>query len=70
MYGSRPANFQLNTYTLPGVQKGCEKSICTVNETLYYKARSGVVSYDGSTPTDISEALPGGYTEAAAGQYN
>ena len=70
MYGSRPANFQLNTYTLPGAQKGCEKSICIVNETLYYKARSGVVSYDGSTPIDVSETLPGGYTEAAAGQYN
>ena len=71
MYGSRPSNFQLNTYTLPGVQKGCSRSICIVNETLYYKSRTGVMSYDGSTPTLVSEQLGSSrYEDAHAGQYS
>jgi len=40
-----------------GVQKGCEKSLAIVNETLFYKARSGVVAYDGSLPAEVSYAL-------------
>lgn len=57
VYGNYPANYQIQTTTLRGVQKGCHRSLAIVNEVLYYKARSGVCAYDGSLPTEISSAL-------------
>jgi hypothetical protein len=55
VYGNYPANYQIQTTTCRGVQKGCERSLAIVNEVLYYKARSGVCAYDGSLPVEISE---------------
>jgi hypothetical protein len=50
------------------VQKGSEKSICIVNESLMYKSRESVVVYDGGSPMDVSDALGTGmFTDAAAG---
>ena len=40
-----------------GVQNGSGKSLCVVNEVLYYKAREGVCAYDGSFPSAVGEAL-------------
>jgi hypothetical protein len=57
VYGNYPANFQIQTTACRGVQKDCEKSLAIVNETLFYKARSGVCAYDGSLPTEVSYAL-------------
>lgn len=57
VYGNYPANFQIQTTACRGVQKGCEKSLAIVNETLFYKARSGVCAYDGSLPVEVSYAL-------------
>jgi hypothetical protein len=57
VYGNFPANYQIQTTTCRGVQKGCERSLALVNEVLYYKARSGVCVYDGSLPTEISSAF-------------
>lgn len=53
-----------------GVQNGCEKSLAIVNETIYYKARSGVCAYDGSLPVEISYAMGDmRYCNAVAGAY-
>lgn len=57
VYGSYPANFQIQDTTLRGVQKGCEKSLAIVNEVLYYKARHAVCAYDGSLPTEVSYVM-------------
>lgn len=57
MYGDFPANFSLQDTICRGVQKGCHDSLAIVNETLYYKARSGICAYDGSLPTEVSYAL-------------
>ena len=57
VYGQIPANFQVQTTACRGVQKGSERSLAIANEILYYKARHGLCSYDGSVPTDISAAL-------------
>jgi hypothetical protein len=57
VYGSYPANYQIQTTACRGVQKGSERSLAIVNEVLYYKARSGICSYDGSLPVEISSAL-------------
>lgn len=40
-----------------GVQKGSSKSLCVVNEILYYKAQTSMVAYDGSLPQSISAKL-------------
>ena len=57
VYGNYPANYQIQTTACRGVQKGCERSLAIVNEELYYKARSGICSYDGSLPQEMSSAL-------------
>ena len=68
VYGNYPANYQIQTTSCRGVQKGCERSLATVNEVLYYKARTGVCAYDGSLPTEISSALgETSYSKAVAG---
>ena len=53
--GNYPAQYTLYTYTVPGVQAGSEKSLAVINETLFYKGRSGVYAYAGGAPELISE---------------
>ena len=40
-----------------GVQKGSERSLAILNETLYYKTTTGVCAYNGSLPSGISDDL-------------
>jgi hypothetical protein len=40
-----------------GVQKGSEKSLSILNETLYYKSSTSVCGYNGSLPFSISDEL-------------
>lgn len=68
VYGSYPAEFQIQTIPCRGVQEGCENSLAVVNEVLYYKSRGGVCAYDGSLPACVSDALGNEqYGEAVAG---
>ena len=68
VYGYYPANYQIQDSGCQGVQEGCENSIATVNEVLFYKARGGVMAYDGAVPTDVSYALGNErYDNAVAG---
>lgn len=68
VYGNYPANYQIQTTTLRGVQKGCFRSMAIVNEVLYYKSRSAVCAYDGSLPIEISSSLGDvAYQNAVAG---
>jgi hypothetical protein len=68
VYGNFPANYQIQTTTCRGVQKGCSKSLAIVNEVLFYKSRSAVCAYDGSLPQEISSALGDvSYGNAVAG---
>lgn len=61
---------QISDIPARGVQQGSHRSLAIVNETLYYKARSGVVAYQGGMPTDVSEALGGErYYRAVAGVF-
>ena len=51
-----------------GVQKGSWRSLCVVNEVLYYKGRTEVCAYDGSVPCAISAQLGDArYSEAVGG---
>lgn len=53
--GSYPAQYEIYTYTVPGIQKGSEKSLTVINEVLFYKGRNGIYTYSGGTPELISE---------------
>ena len=70
VYGNYPANFMIQTTACRGVQKGCERSLAIVNETLFYKARSGICAFDGSLPAESSYALGGeSYSNAVGGAH-
>lgn len=70
MYGSKPANFQLNTTIAPGVREGCSKSLVVVNETLFYVARNGVYSYDGAIPQKVSDNILSDISDAVCSQQD
>lgn len=68
IYGSYPANFQVQTTACRGVQQGSSKSLALVNETLFYKSRYSVCAYDGALPVEMSAALGNvQYSDAVAG---
>lgn len=53
-----------------GVQEGSHRSLAIVNETLYYKTRSGVAAWQGGIPVDVGAALGDvRYYEASAGVF-
>ena len=67
VYGQNPP-YTITTSYIRGVQKGSHKSICKLNETLYYKSPNGVCSFEGGIPVDISASLGKTYyTNAVAG---
>ena len=54
-----------------GVQKGSERSLAILNETLYYKSSTCICSYAGSLPIGISDELGEvRYSDAVAGTIN
>lgn len=55
LYGSKPSNFQIVTSQVYGVQAGSERSMCVINETLFYKGVGGVYAYTGGVPEPVSE---------------
>ena len=70
LYGSLPSNFTLQRLDVSGVMEGCHKSVCKINEALYYKGRRGVYRYTGGVPVCISECLGdlSQYCDAVAGE--
>lgn len=61
---------QIDDIPARGVQDGCHKSLAVVNETLYYKSRSGVMAYQGGIPIDVGSALGDEkYYNAVAGVF-
>ena len=70
VYGNYPANFQIQSTACRGVQNGSGKSLAIVNETLFYKGRSGICAYDGSLPTEVSHAMGNeAYSNAVGGAH-
>lgn len=68
VYISSSGAHQIVDTACRGVQKGCEKSLVVVNETLFYKSRAGICAYDGSLPVSVSNALGEvRYSNASAG---
>lgn len=74
LYGTKPSNIQINTYPYRGVAKDCSRSLCVVNETLYYASNDAIMRYDGAVPESISDKLgkldiTRGVAEHHAGKY-
>ena len=68
LYGNMPSDYQVIEQKVRGLQRGSEKSICAVNETLFYKSSSDICYYDGSLPVAISYPLgEENFTDAVAG---
>ena len=57
LYGSKPSDFQLSSLRCRGVARNAGRSLCVLNETLYYLSADGVMTWDGSLPTKVSTAL-------------
>ena len=57
IFGSRPADFQVSTLRSRGVAKGAAKSLCVINETLYYLSPEGIMSWEGSIPRSVSAVI-------------
>ena len=71
VYGNYPSNYQIQTTSCRGVQRGCGKSLAIVNEILYYKSTNGVCAFDGSLPADISKPLgENKYSDAVGGAHD
>lgn len=71
IYGTKPSNFQLTSLSARGVEKGSHKSLCVVNETLFYKSDTGIMMFQGSLPENISDELGAEkYSNAVAGACN
>lgn len=70
LYGTMPSNYQISWVTLRGVEEGSERSLCVINESLYYKSKDGICVYNGAQPVNISAVFgTEKYTNAVAGSY-
>lgn len=72
IYGTKPSNFTLAEYNVPGVEIGSEKSLININSTLFYLGHNGVYAYQsGSLPALISEESLWGhnYKNAVGGRH-
>ncbi|MBO7310623.1 MAG: hypothetical protein J6U86_04450 [Clostridia bacterium] len=71
IYGSYPSNFQISTEAGIGLEEGSARSLCIVNNALYYKATDGVYRYDGASYDKLSFALGDvSYSNASGGSID
>ena len=57
LYGSKPSDYQMSSVRCAGVAKGAHRSLCVLNEVLYYFALDGVMAWNGSLPIKVSDSL-------------
>lgn len=70
VFGTVPANYQIQETACNGVQKGSGRSLAIVNNVLFYKGNNGVYSYDGSLPVFASPEFGlSSYDSAVAGGF-
>lgn len=68
LYGSnKPSTYQIQTIECLGVEKGSARSIQRINSSIFYKSPLGIVIYDGSYPSLISQNFRYKYHDAVAG---
>ncbi|MBQ4436670.1 MAG: hypothetical protein IJK86_03840 [Lachnospiraceae bacterium] len=66
--GKFPSEYYMDDSNIDGLQKGSERSLTVIDQTLYYKGINGVYAYTGGRPQSISYNLGNGiYTNAVGG---
>lgn len=70
VYISSAGAHQIQDTACRGVEQGSHRSLSIVNETLFYKARSGVCAYDGALPVEVSYVFGNeAYHDAVGGAH-
>ncbi len=68
--GTKPSNFTITTLRQNGIEKGSSKSTAVASGYLFYKSVDGIVCFNGSIGTVISDKLKiDYYLNAIAGGY-
>ena len=67
VYGSKPANYQLNDTCARGIEKGSQDSAAMINETLYYKSKNDICCLSTGLPQSISAKLGNALWKNAVG---
>ncbi|MBR4726609.1 MAG: hypothetical protein IK080_01845 [Clostridia bacterium] len=68
IYGSYPANYNLQTADCAGVAPGSDRSLTVLGGVLYYHSQTGIMAYTGYLPQSISDAFGDvRYHDAVAG---
>lgn len=67
IFGTAPSNFQVTNSEIFGVESGSRQSVITINDTVFYKSKIGIMAYSGSTPVCISDNLNTEFRDVVAG---
>lgn len=68
IYGTKPANFQMTSLSIQGVEQGSAKSLRAINTSLYYKSKNGICVIRLDYPELVSQAFGNeSYKNAVAG---
>lgn len=67
IYGSAPSNYQVMNSEIFGVEKGSRQSVVTINDTVFYKSKVGIMAYSGSVPYCISDGFNVEFRDVVAG---
>jgi len=67
--GDKPANYSITEKPMAGIKAGCDKSVCTINDVLYYVGPDGVYRFAGGVPENISKKVDSTFDNAQAGTY-
>lgn len=57
IYGSYPAQYQIQATACNGIERGSRDSIALLGSTLFYKGTDGFYAYEGGLPSLASDAL-------------
>lgn len=57
VYGSYPAQYQIQATACNGIERGSRDSIALLGSTLFYKGTDGFYAYEGGLPSLASHAL-------------
>lgn len=67
VYGTAPSNYQITNTEVFGVEKGSRQSVVTINDTVFYKSKIGIMAYSGAVPYCISDSLNVEFRDVVAG---
>ena len=67
IYGTSPSNYQITNTEVFGVEKGSRQSVVTINDTVFYKSKIGIMAYSGAIPYCISDCFNVEFRDVVAG---